>query len=162
MIRSSNKRSELVAALSALIPEAQAATSLVDGAAAEHLGVNRTDLRCLGELLENGRISAGGLAERVGLTRGAMTTAIDRLEEAGHVRRVSDPDDRRGVLVEATPAARRAVEKIWAPLGAEGLEVLERYTDAELDLLRRFFEDYCALNRSHSDRIRKLRKRRRG
>lgn len=57
------------------------------------------------------RKSVGQLAKWVELSSGAMTNRIDRLEEAGFVRRVPDPDDRRGVLVELTDAGRRAWEE---------------------------------------------------
>ncbi len=54
------------------------------------------------------RLSAGQLAEGLGLSSGAMTNRLDRLEEAGLVRRLPDPDDRRGVLVEPTRAGHAA------------------------------------------------------
>ena len=69
--------------------------------------------RVLGRLRYQGppyRLSAGELAEAVGLSSGAMTNRLDRLEQAGLVRRVPDPGDRRGVLVEPTEAGHEA----WA------------------------------------------------
>jgi DNA-binding MarR family transcriptional regulator len=57
------------------------------------------------------RRSAGQLSKRAELSTGAMTNRLDRLEEAGLVRRVPDPDDRRGVLVELTKEGRKAWEK---------------------------------------------------
>ena len=156
MIRRSNYRATLVQALGELIPQAQLATDLVDQAAAARLKVNRTDLRCLGTLVQHGATSAGKLAERVGLTRGAMTTALDRLERAGWVRRVDHPTDGRGVSVEPTAMAKRVVRQIWEPIGKEGMRILDRYSDAELELIRRFFEEYCALQHAHGERIRQL------
>jgi DNA-binding MarR family transcriptional regulator len=57
------------------------------------------------------RSTPGKLSERLGLSSGAMTNRLDRLEEAGLVRRLPDPDDRRGVLVELTDAGRTAWEQ---------------------------------------------------
>jgi DNA-binding MarR family transcriptional regulator len=57
------------------------------------------------------RKSVGQLAKWDDLSSGAMTNRIDRLEQAGLVRRVPDPDDRRGVLVELTEAGARAWEQ---------------------------------------------------
>jgi DNA-binding MarR family transcriptional regulator len=57
------------------------------------------------------RRSAGQLAKRAELSTGAMTNRLDRLEEAGLVRRLPDPEDRRGVLVELTEEGQRAWEK---------------------------------------------------
>jgi DNA-binding MarR family transcriptional regulator len=145
-----------IKALGTLIPAAQTATHAVDEAAAAQLGINRTDLRCVGVLLECGPLSAGKLAEIVGLTRGAMTTALDRVEQAGFVRRVHNDRDRRGVTIEATQAAKDAIAEIWGPIRADGLAVLKKYSDVELDVLRRFFEDYCEIQRTNAARIREL------
>jgi DNA-binding MarR family transcriptional regulator len=51
---------------------------------------------------ENGRSSPGELAADLDLSSGAMTTRLDRLEEAGLIRRLPDPDDRRGIVIELT------------------------------------------------------------
>jgi DNA-binding MarR family transcriptional regulator len=67
--------------------------------------------KALGHLQLTGpphRRPVGQLAKRAELSSGAMTNRLDRLEEAGLVRRVPDPDDRRGVLVELTDAGRKA------------------------------------------------------
>src|SRR6188472_999459 len=77
--------------------------SAFDNLAAERLGVNRTDLHCLNAIENSGGLTAGRLASEVGLTTGAVTGVIDRLERAGFARRVPDPDDRRRVKLEVTP-----------------------------------------------------------
>ena len=150
-----SKQRELIAALSELIPAAQTETQAVDEAAAVRLGINRTDLRCLGTIAMRGSLSASKLAESIGLTRGAMTTALDRLEQAGFIRRIHDRLDRRSITVEATPAATKAIREIWEPIRVEGLALLQAYGDAELELLSRFFKDYCALQQTHATRIRR-------
>ena len=71
-------------------------------AAAALIGINQTDLICLNALFRPGAMTAGQLATTIGLTSGATTTAIDRLERAGYVHRQPDPSDRRRVLVEAS------------------------------------------------------------
>ena len=75
------------------------------------LGLAHGDWKVLTTLRLSGepyRRSAGALAKRAELSSGAMTNRLDRMEEAGLVRRVPDPDDRRGVLVELTDAGRKA------------------------------------------------------
>jgi DNA-binding MarR family transcriptional regulator len=57
------------------------------------------------------RKSVGKLAKWADLSSGAMTSRIDGLERRGLVKRVPDPDDRRGVLVELTDAGRRTWEE---------------------------------------------------
>src|SRR5436853_3010893 len=74
-----------------------------DSLAAERLGVSETDLRCL-NIIENGKgLPAGELAVQAGLTPGAVTGVIDRLEKADYARRVPDPADRRRVRLDVTP-----------------------------------------------------------
>jgi DNA-binding MarR family transcriptional regulator len=68
------------------------------------------------------RRKAGELAERSDISSGAMTNRLDRLEEAGLVRRLRDPDDRRGVLVELTDAGDRLYgESVSAQAAKEAL-----------------------------------------
>jgi DNA-binding MarR family transcriptional regulator len=77
-------------------------------------GMDRRTHRVLGRLRYQGppyRLSAGELAEGMGLSSGAMTNRLDRLEAAGLVRRLPDPDDRRGVLVEPTEAGHAAWDR---------------------------------------------------
>lgn len=77
-------------------------------------GLDRRTHRVLARLRYQGppyQLSAGELAEGLGLSSGAMTNRLDRLEEAGLVRRLPDPDDRRGVLVEPTKAGHAAWDR---------------------------------------------------
>ncbi len=76
------------------------ATILYQLAIADRMGVGLTDLVCLEILSRTGAITAGELAELSGLTTGAITGVVDRLEKAGFARRVNDPNDRRRVMLE--------------------------------------------------------------
>lgn len=92
------------------------------------------------------RMSPGKLARRLELTSGAMTARLDRLEEAGLVRRAPDPDDRRGLRIELTPAGKRAY-KLAVGAQAEKEElVAAALTDNEKeqlnDLLRRLMLEF--------------------
>lgn len=73
-----------------------------------------------------------------GLTTGAITGVIDRLERAGYVQRTADPQDHRRVLVELTPAAREASWELFGPLAESTAPLLTRYSDDELRLLIEF------------------------
>ena len=75
------------------------AADRLDEAVAVQFGLNRTDLRCLGIIYRRGRVTAGELAEESGLSPGAITTVLDRMERSGYANRV-DPADRRRVLVD--------------------------------------------------------------
>jgi DNA-binding MarR family transcriptional regulator len=151
---SNETREGLLDEVSREVAEFQSAADLVDEAASARLGINRTDLRCLGLLFVRGALTAGQLAQASGLSPGATTTALDRLERAGYARRVRDPADRRGILVELTLEARRLIEEIYGPIGRAGRTRLSRYTDEELVLLRDFLREGRALQVEHAALIR--------
>jgi len=128
-----------------------------DTIAAERLGVSDTDLRCL-NIIENARgITAGELASRAGLTAGAVTGVIDRLESRGYARRLPDTADRRRVRVEVTQAFYRAAERIWGPMAADWhTSLAERFTSDELQLIIAFLRSSSELGRRHLDRLRSV------
>lgn len=144
----------LITSVAREIAEFQNAGNLVDDAVAQRLGINRTDQRCLGLLWDQGAMSAGQLATATELSPGAMTTALDRLERLGYIRRVRSLTDRRGVIVEITPAAQQLIEAFYGPIGREGIAQLEQYSDAELALLRDFLRKGRELQMRHAARIR--------
>ncbi|MEU4530495.1 MarR family transcriptional regulator [Micromonospora ureilytica] len=85
-----------------------------------------------------GRLASGELAERTGLTTGATTRLIDRLERAGHVRRTADPADRRRVLVEPVP--KLDVDTIVGPARQRLGELFQQYRPEELAVLFDYFD----------------------
>ena len=132
------------------------ANDIADHAVADYLGINRTDARCL-EIIERlGNVTAGQLARESGLSTGAVTTVLDRLERSGLARRTSDPDDRRRVVVEITPAARHASEELQRPLVAAVAEQMLTYSEEELALLREYHRASRALTEAHAERVRGL------
>jgi DNA-binding MarR family transcriptional regulator len=133
-----SKKLDLFDELIAEVRRSQGATQRFDEAVADALGINRTDMRCLDVLEREGSVTAGRLAEATGLTAGAMTTALDRLEAAGYARRVRDDSDRRRVLVEATPLARELGATYFAEHATLSQALYDRYTVAEMELLLGF------------------------
>ena len=127
---------------------------IADQVVADFLGLNRTDTRCLDIIERLDGVSAGRLASEAGLSTGAVTTVLDRLERAGYARRVQDPGDRRRVLVELTPAARRELQELYAPLTDATMRQLEGYTTDEVSLVRDFMRDNRRLNEAHAERVR--------
>src|SRR5437867_12726632 len=95
------------------------ATVLFHAAIADRLGVGATDGKCYSILRQTGPITAGELAERTGLTTGAITGVIDRLERADLVCRARDPNDRRRVVLELLndPERERAINQLYEPIG---------------------------------------------
>jgi DNA-binding MarR family transcriptional regulator len=123
-----------------------------DAAAADRLGVNGTDLRCAFLLMQHA-MTAKELAGATGLTPGAVTTVIDRMESAGLARRRHDQADRRKLQVELTAEAMRKIDEIWGPLMVEGGAMMRRYSTAELQLLRDFLKKVRALQQTHIARL---------
>src|SRR4029453_5897601 len=114
MIRKSNHmKDQVLSAVGGGIQVFQDATDEVDEAVAQRLGLNRTDLRCLSVLSKTGAMTPSPRADAAGLTRGAMTTALDRIEHAGYARRVRDQKDRRSVRVEMTMRALEEVKVLY-------------------------------------------------
>jgi DNA-binding MarR family transcriptional regulator len=129
-----------------------------DNLAAERLQVNRTDLHCLNAIENGGGLTAGQLASETGLTTGAVTGVIDRLERAGLARRVPDPEDRRRVKVEVTPKFYARADAIWGPLKADWEATLsERFTLAELERLIEFLRTTNAVGKRHLNRLAEMR-----
>src|SRR5215469_148356 len=112
---------------------------LLGAASAEKIGINVTDLNCLNILALGGHLTAGELAKQTGLTTASITGVLDRLEEAGFVRRERDPHDRRRVIVRLDAArGLRDVAPVFAPVIAAWQAVAARYTDEQLSLILEF------------------------
>ena len=149
----SNRKRKLFDELLDEIRQSQNATDRFDQAVADALGLNRTDMRCLDVVDREGPVPAGRLAEATGLTTAAITTVLDRLERAGYARRVRDPNDRRRVLVELTPAARRAAGSFYEPHAALADSLYDRYTQEEIELLLEFVRFGREFNEREAARV---------
>jgi DNA-binding MarR family transcriptional regulator len=132
----------------------QVALDEFDEAVAHCLGVNRTDLRCLDLLSSHQPMTAGALARAAGLSSGAVTFVLDRLEEAGFVHRRRDPLDRRKVLVELVAEAHRRAFMLYWPLIAEMRAEAKGFSASDLDAIGRFFAIGRKLYRHHARLLR--------
>jgi DNA-binding MarR family transcriptional regulator len=139
MSRRALKRAELLAALNGEFRRFSAATILFHQAIADRLGLNLTDHKCADILAATGPITAGELAERSGLTTGAITGVIDRLEAAGFARRAKDPGDRRRVIIEPFPERiETQIGPLFESMGRASTELCERYSTRELAIIHDF------------------------
>jgi DNA-binding MarR family transcriptional regulator len=138
MNKDQTENSALVDEVSVELDELRRAGDHPDEAVALQFGPNRTDLRCLGILYRRGRVTAGELAEESGLTPGAITTVLDRLERGGYANRVPDPADRRRVLVVSTVATREIGARIQGEVELASRRLLEGREAAELTCIRDF------------------------
>ena len=121
---------------------------------AVRFGLSESDIETLVALIDLGATTAGRLAELTGLTSGAVTRVIDRLEQSGYVRRVPDPADRRKVIVEVVPEKVVAVQSTLNRVGTAGAEEIGRYTDAQLALIGDFLTRMEQITRDEATNLR--------
>ena len=151
------KKQKLVERLIAAFRASGNQDGAFDNLAAERLGINQTDLHCLNAIENAGGLTAGQLAAVVGVTTGAVTGVVDRLERAGFARRVADHEDRRRVKIEVTPEFYTRAGEIWGPLAAEWEEALgSEFTAAELARIVDFLELSVAIGGRHLERLAKI------
>lgn len=133
-------RAELIMQTTLETRQQQIAYDRFHDAVADYLGINRTDLRCLDILDLRGDQTAGDLAREMGLSTGAVTAMLDRLEKAGYVRRLRDPEDRRRVLVATADLARERGREIYQPFEEVTVPMFARFTDEQLAIVRDFLK----------------------
>ncbi len=151
---SGNSRGELEARVRHLNRALGREASFFDQALADRLGLALADVTCLDLLAETGPVTAGRLSELTGLTSGATTRMIDRLEQAGHVRRVADPGDRRRVLIEGVQQRQQQVSAMHGPLNEAQNRELAEFSDAELEAIARFLERGVAMLAEQAQKMR--------
>jgi DNA-binding MarR family transcriptional regulator len=111
----------------------------------EKLEVNPTDFKVMEYLMEHGPSSPGAIAGAVGVTAGALTQSLDRLEKVGHTKREHSLKDRRSINVVPNP---KSVEAAWAgvlPLAETSIQTLESMTEGERLAVVRFLEQMTAV-----------------
>ncbi|NXY95701.1 MarR family transcriptional regulator [Streptomyces sp. BR123] len=123
---------------------------------AQLLGLNVTDLTCLGHVMEAGDepLSAGDLAALANLTTGAVTGVLNRLERAGYAKRQPDPADRRRVRVVADPVAARRVVEVYRPFYARLAALFDDYSPEEVAVIADWFARATVEARAHLDHLR--------
>jgi DNA-binding MarR family transcriptional regulator len=135
------------------VRRSQNATDRFDQAVADTIGINRTDMRCLDVISRDGPVPAGRLADETGLTTGAITTVLDRLERGGFARRVRDPNDRRRVLVELTPEAFEGSVNYYAAHMALSERLYRRYTEEQLEMFLEWVREGRELNEREAAKL---------
>jgi DNA-binding MarR family transcriptional regulator len=131
------KREEIIQAIIEKRRDMSTETIMFHQAVADELGLHITDHKCLDLIRHYGAMPAGRLADLTGLTTGAVTGIIDRLEKAGYVRRANDAKDRRRTIVEPTGNKKleKKIEAIFMPLHERMYKLLSSYSDSELAFL---------------------------
>ena len=151
----SRKRKELEHVVgSQLGRELGARGILFHQAVASLVGVSATDLKCLDYVDRVGDVTAGDLARLTGLTTGAITAAIDRLEKVGLARRERSEVDRRKVFIRLcqSPAMTR-IAPFYEALGRESAQMITRYSMRELETIKDFCERCIEIMRRQTEAV---------
>jgi DNA-binding MarR family transcriptional regulator len=156
---SRTRRSDLVERIGlGLGRELSTRTILFHQAIADTLGVTPTDHKCFGFIAEADHpVTAGELAHITGLTTGAITGVIDRLEGAGLAMRERDPKDRRRVVVTPAPRAMERVMPLFEGIARASTKLTSGYTDQELEIVERYLLDCLEMLDAETRKLRRAR-----
>jgi len=120
--------------------EYEISTVLFRHAMGEVLGINVTDMECLALIFFKGLASPTELAQYTGLTSGATTAMLDRLEKAHLIERRPNPHDRRGILIVQTNERREEIGGMFIPLRQAIVKLTSSYSEAELESISDYFK----------------------
>src|SRR5262245_31842329 len=131
-------------------------TVLFHQAVGQRLGVNVTDMKCLDIMILKGSTSPTELAEHTGLSSGATTAMIDRLEKAGLIERHRHPKDRRGITLVLTKQAMRKLPFLFESMGKAMTVLVSGYSRKDLEVLSDFFAKVGRLWREERQELQQL------
>jgi len=123
-------------------------TVFLHQAIAQSIGLNATDTKCMELIVRGpgGSVTAGWLSEMTGLTTGAVTHILDRLEKRRFVERLRDTADRRKVFVRALPENLQPLIPKYEAIGNAYLQMVEQYSDKDLQLICEYLEKVSQLS----------------
>jgi DNA-binding MarR family transcriptional regulator len=152
------EREKVIQAITAKMKDMSTETILFHQAVADVLGLYITDHKSFDLIHRFGSMPAGKLAELTGLTTGAVTGIIDRLEKGGYVKRTNDPKDRRRIIIESTRNRKleRKIETVFIPLHEKMYKLLSSYTDSELTFLLKAMTQIIDLTSNESKKLSSL------
>ena len=146
-------RATLLQQLDRAIRTAGAQSVLMSTVVAGQAGVHSTDLECLDLLFLNGPMTAGALAQMTGLTTGAITAALDRLEAVAYLHRERDTSDRRRVVVTPATKALKRLQPMYAPLGEAMMRLNRDFSDRDLGVIVEYLTRANEIARDHIERL---------
>lgn len=137
-----------------LVSRHSTAVVLFHHAVAERLGLGPTDHKCLDLLRERGAMIGSELAAITGLTTGAITGVVARLERAGYLRREPDPHDRRKQIVSPALERVRDIQEVLEPIRKDAAALLESFDTHQLTAIAAFLARCTDLVYRHSALLR--------
>jgi len=124
-------------------------------AMSEWAGVNATDMECLRLLFIKGTATPSELARHTGLTSGATTAMLDRLEKAGLLERRPNPDDRRGTLIVPEKSSAEKVAAWFESARKAQDELMSSYSENELEIISDVFDRFTKLWEQEREKLRR-------
>jgi DNA-binding MarR family transcriptional regulator len=121
----------------------------------EWAGLNATDMECLRLLFAKGVATPSELARHTGLTSGATTAMLDRLEKAGLIERRPNPDDRRGFLIAPVKSSGEKMASWFESARNAQDELISSYSESELEIIADVFERFAKLWNEERRKIQK-------
>jgi len=149
-------RAELIARLQADVAETVADGVALQEALSDRLGLTVSDLRAITLLMRKGTVSTSELADAAGLTSGAATRMVDRLERANWVERFMDARDRRRVLVVMKKTRRGEIGELYAEMSHSWMSALSDKSEAELETVLEIFDRMRGVAREQAEALRGL------
>ena len=128
--------------------------TLFRNAMSEWAGLNVTDMECMRLLFAQGVATPSELARHTGLTSGAATAMLDRLERAGLIERKPNPDDRRGTLITPAESAAAKAASWFASARNAQEELISSYSESELEIIADVFERFTQLWDQEREKLR--------
>ena len=149
----SPERIELIQKFTYEIRRLATANNLLASAIAQRVGLNASDLQCAQLLVRMGPLTAGQLAELSGLTTGAITGVVDRLEKAGWAQREADPNDRRRVIIVPMPEKTPRTAGLYDSYAQTLFELLSDYDDQELAMILEFISRFSSVTYQEASKM---------
>lgn len=153
MSRPTKNRIQIVRDLDGALRNFNTSAVLSANSIAQRIGMGVNELRSAELLVRMGPMSAGKLAELTGLTTGAITGIVDRLEKAGWAKRVPDPNDRRRIFIHPGPQDTKTVAGLYDDYMSALMKLLNKYSDSELFLISEFIDEITKLNQEQANRV---------
>lgn len=117
------------------------------------LGVNVTDSECLGYLTVKGAATPTEIARYTGLTTGSTTAMLDRLEKAGFIKRMPNPDDRRGLIIAVNKNWTEKVAPLVAGVQQAQRELMASYSAEKLEIIVDYLTHFTEKVKEHTAKI---------
>lgn len=148
-----NVQKQLISDLIALIKKETRTATLFVQTVAESSGMHTTDIKCLDFLVEARSATAGDLARVTGLTTGAITAVIDRMEKAGFIKRTADSNDRRKIIIKLLVEHPKHFQVVHSLFANQMPKILSEYKSNEIAIITDWNSKLISL---FQDEIKKL------